>query len=83
MQLRLQRCIYGVHAMQLWIWRCICRGDAFIEVLLHRLVHAQVMHYAIMEVMQLWRVAIVLKHRTFAGAKKCDAFVEVMQLWKV
>ena len=38
------------------------------------------MHYAIMKVMHLWRLAVVLKHRTFGGAQKSDAFVEVMQI---
>ena len=41
------------------------------------------MHYAIMEVMHLWRLAVVLKHITFAGAQKSDAYIEVMQLWEV
>ena len=45
--------------------------------------HHNLMHYALMEVMHLWREGLVLKHRQKFGKNKTDALIEVMHLWKV
>jgi hypothetical protein len=39
--------------------------------------------HAVMEVVQLWRFDLMLKHMDLVGAAKSGALIEVVQLWKV
>ena len=60
----------------LHLWRCI-------YVLKIGLVHAELLHFALMEVLHLWRCGPMLKDRTFVGTWKPVAHMEVLQLWRL